>query len=108
MVTVWSGSAFQCSGTNNQISLLQRVTGLSQPFIPVSCGSLSAVTTNVTSSYYTSVLTIPAVQALNGTTVMCTDGLTLTNIVGSDTVKITSEFCVCFLSMWVTCMYAQK
>ena len=86
MLTIWSGSAFQCSPTN-QISLLQRVAGVLQPFIPMSCGSLSAVTTDVTSSCYTSVLTIPAVQALNGTTVMCADGVTGT-VVGSDTVKI--------------------
>ena len=54
------------------------------------CGSLSAVTTNVTSTCYTSVLTIPAVQALNGATVVCGDGNTGA-VVGSDTVKIISE-----------------
>ena len=104
VATTWSGSALQCPGTNNQIVLLQRVSGILQPFTPVSCGSLSAVTTDVTSSCYTSVLTIPAVQALNGTTVMCSDGSNTAILVGSDTVKITSEWCV-FLSMWVTCMY---
>ena len=92
MITIWSGSALQCSPTN-QISLLQRVAGTVQAFTPVSCGSLSAVTTNVTSSCYTSVLTIPAVQALNGTTVMCADGITGT-VVGSDTVKITGGLIV--------------
>ena len=54
------------------------------------CGSLSAVTTNVTSTCYTSVLTIPAVQALNGATVGCQDGNTGA-VVGNDTVKILSE-----------------
>ena len=56
----------------------------------MSCGSLSAVTTANTSSCYTSVLTIPAVQALNGTNITCTDGTTGT-VVGNDTVKITGE-----------------
>eukprot|EP00731_Ephydatia_muelleri_P033825 Em0039g11a len=75
VVTVWGGSAFQCPPTNH-ISLTQRAGGTVQTFTPGSCGNLSAVTTNVTSTCYTSVLTIPAVQALNGTTVVCQDGNT--------------------------------
>ncbi|KAL5500424.1 hypothetical protein EMCRGX_G011983 [Ephydatia muelleri] len=86
VVTVWSGSAFQCPPTN-QIPLAQRAGGTVQPFIPRSCGRLSAVTTNVTSTCYTSVLTIPAVQALNGTTVVCQDGNTRA-VVGSGTVNL--------------------
>ena len=92
--TIWSGSAFQCNSTvsrpANQITLTQKSGGSVIPIAGGSCGSLSAVTTNVTSSCYTSVLTIPAVQALNGTTINCTDGVTGT-IVGSDIVRITSE-----------------
>ena len=86
VITAWSGSAFQCPPTN-QISLTQSVSGRVQPFTPVSCGSLSAVTTNVTSTCYTSVLTIPAVQALNGTTVVCADGFSGT-VVGNGTVDL--------------------
>ena len=96
LVTIWSGSAFQCSASLNRTALLQAVLGAPQspPFTPMSCGSLSAVTTNIASTCYTSVLTIPAVQALNGATVMCTstDGTTQT-VVGSDTLKIISELC---------------
>ena len=55
----------------------------------MSCGRLFAVTTNVTSTCYTSVLTIPAVQALDGTTVVCADGTTGA-VVGRDTTKIIS------------------
>ena len=87
--TAWSGSAFQCLPTN-QIGLLQRLSGVVQPFTPQTCGSLSAVTTNVTSTCYTSVLTIPAVQALNGTTVVCGDGNTGA-VVGNDILKIMSK-----------------
>ena len=89
IVTLWSGSAFQCPPTN-QIPLTQRSGGVVQPFTPVPCGSLSAVTTNVTSTCYTSVLIILAVQALNGATVVCADGFTGA-VVGNDTVKIISE-----------------
>eukprot|EP00731_Ephydatia_muelleri_P011203 Em0006g97a len=87
--TAWSGSAFQCLPTN-QIGLLQRLSGVVQPFTPVPCGSLSAVTTNVTnvtSTCYTSVLTIPAVQALNGATVVCYNGNTGA-VVGNDILRI--------------------
>ena len=45
------------------------------------------MTTIVTSTYYTSVLTIPAVQALDGTTVVCGDGTTGA-VVGSGTVNL--------------------
>ena len=89
VVTLWSGSAFQCP-TTNQIVLTQRAGGTVQPFTSESCGSLSAVTTDVTSTCYTSVLTIPAVQALNGTTVLCEDVISKA-VVGSDTVIVASE-----------------
>ncbi|KAL5500744.1 hypothetical protein EMCRGX_G012343 [Ephydatia muelleri] len=87
VITIWKGSAFQCPSTNHRISLTQLSDGVVQQFIPGSCGSLSAVTTNVTSTCYTSVLTIPAVQALNGTTVVCGDGNTGA-VVGNDILKI--------------------
>ena len=86
VITVWSGSAFQCPPTNH-ISLAQRAGGTDQPFTPGSCGNLSAVTTNVTSTCYTSVLTIPVVQTLDGTTVVCQDGNT-GDVVGSGTVNL--------------------
>ena len=90
VITAWSGSAFQRPPTN-QISLTQRVGGTVLQFTPGSCGSLSAVTINVTSTCYTSVLTIPAVQALNGATVVCRDGSSLV-VVGNNTLMIMSEF----------------
>ena len=89
VTTVWKGSAFQCS-MSNQLSLFQKSGGVLYPTAGGQCGSLSAVTTNINGTCYTSVLTIPAVQALNGTTVMCDDGNTLA-VVGNDTLKITSE-----------------
>ena len=90
VITLWSGSAFQCPSTH-QILLTQIVGGtVLLPFPSGSCGNLSAVTTNVTSTCYTSVLTIPAVQALNGATVVCVDGSSLV-VVGNDTLMIMSE-----------------
>ena len=74
----------------NQITLTQKSGGAVVPSSAGSCGSLFAITTANTSSCYTSVLTIPAVLALDGTTVMCSDGTTGT-VVGSDTEKITGR-----------------
>ena len=91
--TVWKGSAFVClateSHTENQLSLIQKSAGVLYPTAGGQCGSLSAVTTNISNdgTCYTSVLTIPAVQALNGTTVMCVDGVSLA-VVGNDTVNV--------------------
>ena len=87
--TVWKGSAFQCPAAANQLILIQKSAGVLNPTAGGQCGSLSAVTTNISNdgTCYTSVLTIPAVQALNGTTVMCVDGVSLV-VVGSDTVIV--------------------
>ena len=93
VITVWRGSAFTCpsigSQVANRLSLYQKSGGAINPNASGSCGSLSAVTTNVsTDGYcYTSVLTIPDVQSLNGTTVMCVDGVT-SAVVGNDTVNV--------------------
>ena len=89
MTTVWNGLAFNCPSTGNQISLHQKTNGVVAPTASRLCGKFSAVTTNVsTDGYcYTSVLTIPAVQGLNGTTVMCVDGLNGADV-GSDTVVV--------------------
>ena len=87
--TVWKGSAFQCPATVNQLILIQKSAGVLNPTAGGQCGNLSAVTTNISNdgTCYTSVLTIPAVQALNGTTVMCVDGVSLA-VVGKDTVNV--------------------
>ena len=102
MITIWRGSAFNCISTGNQLSLNQKSGGVVNPTAGGSCGNLSAVTANVsTDGYcYTSVLTIPAVQGLNGTTVMCVDGVTGA-VVGYDTVivKMAGELVVMHLSV---------
>ena len=94
VITIFKGSAFVCPFIGNKISLTQKSGGVLNPTASGICGSLSAVTTNISTdgTCYTSVLTIPAVQALNETTAMCVDGFT-SAVVGSDTLKITSELC---------------
>ena len=82
--TQWSGSGFNCTPagfTANAITLTQS-PGSSPNTVPVSCGNLSAVMTNVSGTCYTSVLTIPTPQYFNGTTVICKD--TTGAVVGSN------------------------
>eukprot|EP00731_Ephydatia_muelleri_P009684 Em0005g270a len=61
--------------------------GASLNTVPVSCGNLSAVMTNISGTCYTSVLTIPTPQYFNGTTVTCRDG-NFGTLIGSDTLNI--------------------
>ena len=76
VITTWIGSAVVCPAGGNQIALAQKVSGYLVSAATGSCGGLSAMTTNISTNgtCYTSVLTIPAVQALNGATVVCADG----------------------------------
>ena len=100
MITIWRGSAFNCISSGNLISLPQKLSGVVNPTAGGSCGNLSAVTTNVsTDGYcYTSVLTIPAVQGLNGTTVMCVNGVTGA-VVGNVIVMMAGGLVVMHLSV---------
>ena len=88
VVTFWAGSGFTCPTNNpsNTITLIQ-VGNISLNTVPVSCGNLSAVMTNISRTCYTSVLTIPTPQYFNGTTVTCRDGI-FGALIGSDTLNI--------------------
>ena len=68
--TVWTGSAFQCPGTSNQISLPHSQFSIGQG-TPVACGSLIAMAMDVNGNNYTSQLSLSASTDLNGTTISC-------------------------------------
>ena len=88
--TWWTGSDVNCSANagspRNTISLSQS-SSASLNTVPVSCGNLSAVMTNISGTCYTSVLSIPTPQYFNGTAVTCKDGNT-NALIGSDTLNI--------------------
>ncbi|KAL5494315.1 hypothetical protein EMCRGX_G015618 [Ephydatia muelleri] len=87
-VTWWSGSGFTCPANSpSNTTQLTQPTGASLNTVPVSCGNLSAVMTNVSGTCYTSVLTIPTPQYFNGTTVTCRDG-SFGTLIGNDTLNI--------------------
>ena len=89
VITQWTGSGIQCSNPGaaaNTIQLLQS-SSFALNAVPVSCGNLSAVITNISGTCYTSVLTIPTPQYFNGTTVTCRYGINGT-LIGNDTLNI--------------------
>ena len=67
-LTVWLGSAFQCSGSSNQI-LLPHSQFAEQ--VAATCGSLKAMGVEVNESNYVSQLSFTAFLELNGTTLSC-------------------------------------
>ena len=87
LTTLWTGSGFQCSRTPVNSIALPQSSSASLNTVPVSCGNLSAVMTNINGTCYTSVLTIPTPLYFNGTTVTCKDG-NFGTLIGSDTLNI--------------------
>ena len=77
--TVWSGSAFQCPDSSDQINLLHsqfsEVGGLP------SCGTLQTTSLRVNGSNYVSQLSLTATTELNGTTISCSFGNLAVDIV---------------------------
>lgn len=70
---IWAGSAFNCSASNNTITLTQSASGSLNTSI-VMCGNVSAVMTKINGSCYWSVLTISDPIYFNGSTIKCYDG----------------------------------
>ena len=104
VITQWTGSGFQCStpGSPTNFIVLSQVKDASLNTVPVSCGNLSAVMTNINGTCYTSVLTIPTPQYFNGTTVTCNDG-SFGTVIGSNKMNIQlackccAHTCDCFV-----------
>ena len=75
-LTIWTGDAFKCAESSNQITLTHsrynHDSGLSNE-----CGNFSAMSVGVNRSEYTSRLTFFGDTKLNGTTINCT----LSNVV---------------------------
>eukprot|EP00731_Ephydatia_muelleri_P011279 Em0006g173a len=86
--TLWTGSpGFQCPSFGGAPAALTQPAGASLNTVPGSCGTLSAVMTNISGTCYASVLTIPTPQYFNRTTVTCRDGFFGT-LIGNDTLNI--------------------
>lgn len=102
-ITVWSGSAFDCSGDTNDISLshsrFMDLEGISK-----SCnsGAIVASSVGVTDNRYTSQLSIQVSRDLNGRTIQCAHDSTAGTIttVGTSTLVVAnSKFVIVYTSI---------
>ena len=82
-VTVWQGSAFNCSSSFNSITLLHSRYASGESG---TCGDLSAISIGVVGSKYTSRLTVTANPGLDGTLINCTRSTVL--LEGYDAIRV--------------------
>lgn len=89
VITWWTVSGFQCSNPGSPVNTIQLMQLANSPLLntSVSCGTIFAVMTNINGTCYTSALTIPTPQSLNGTTVTCRESFSGATI-GNDTLII--------------------
>ena len=89
--TIWKGTAFDCSLTNNEFAIFHSINYTSER--PKTCnnGAISGHALKVENGSYTSQLTVQISDELNGTTVVCAhdDGTNSTEI-GSAILNITT------------------
>ena len=84
--TFWRGTAFNCPGSANRISLGHSLFSTSRATGTCTNGAITAESVGVVDNCYTSRLMVTASSALNGTTVECT--LSGVRVVGSRTILI--------------------
>ena len=92
VATVWSGTAFSCPGTGNQISLRHHEFENGSAVGVCNDGAIVARGTIRANNSYISQLTITIDTSMNGSTVQCAadDGRT-NHIVGNHTIGITAS-----------------
>ena len=84
--SVWRGTAFDCPGSSNRISLGHSIFRTSGTSGSCNNGAITAESVGVVDNCYTSRLVVTVSSALNGTTVECT--LSGARVVGSRTIPI--------------------
>ena len=87
--TVWRGTAFNCPGSANVISLGHSSFNISGGTTGT-CGAITAASVGVVDNCYTSRLMVNVSVGLNETTVECT--LSAVRVVGSSTVLLTGAY----------------
>ena len=68
--TVWGGSAGTCPGRYDEITLRHSAYGTNEG-AKGTCGNLSALSVNVSGSFYTSELTLTPTFMMNGSVISC-------------------------------------
>ena len=90
--TVWRGTAFDCSGSANVISLSHSLFSTSGASGTCTGGAITAESVGVVDNCFTSRLMVTVSPALNGTTVECT--LSGVRVVGSNTIPLTGTYII--------------
>ena len=87
--TVWSGSAFSCSGTANDIHLRHSQFSSGGAFGSCNDGNIMARSVEVANNCFTSQLTVQVSTTLNNTTIKCShDSANGSRIVGISTINV--------------------
>ena len=105
--SIWRGTAFDCPGSMNEISLRHSLFNASGASGSCSSGAITAESVGVVDNCYTSTLMVNVSPALNGTTVECT--LSSVRVVGSRTILIAGrdKYKIVVLT-WVVYVYLSE
>ena len=89
--TIWKGTAFNCSLTNNELAVFHTVNFTSQRSLPCNNGAITVHAIGAENGSYKSQVTIQVSDELNGTTVVCAyDNGTLSIEIDSAILNITT------------------
>ena len=93
--TIWKGTAFDCSLTNNELAIFHTINFTSQRPLPCNNGAIVGRAVKVENGSYTSQITIRVSDEVNGTTVVCAhDNGTLSTEIGSAILNITTGIAI--------------
>ena len=89
-ITIWKGTAFDCSLTNNELAIFHTINFTSQRPLPCNNGAIVGRAVRAENGSYTSQIIIQVSNEFNGTTVVCAhDNGTNSTDIGSAILNIT-------------------
>ncbi len=104
-VTLWSGTAFDCPGSNNRISLLHSPQFSGGETGTCTNGTIRAagisVDTSGTEDCYTSELSVNISANMDGRSVVCARDVTM--IIGNDSLRVAGKQ-IMHVSPWCYCL----
>ena len=91
VATVWKGTTFDCSSTDNEVILFHSINSTSQPAEACNNGAIVGHAIEFETDTYTSQLTVQFSSELNGSTISCAhDNGVDTPVIGSTLLTITT------------------
>ena len=93
--TIWKGTAFDCSLTNNELAIFHTINFISQRPLPCNNGAITGSAVRAENGSYISQISVRVSSELNGTTVACAhDNGTLSTEIGSAILNITTDIAI--------------